>query len=69
MLCVFFILEESMERNELKQQSSFRHIEYAIGHLNNIPVNDPHRFELYQYLAGHIADEMLEMFRKMVDKK
>jgi len=58
-----------MEHNELKQQPSFKHIEFAIGHLNNIPVNDPHRFELYQYLAGYIADKMLEMFRKMVDKK
>ncbi len=58
-----------MERNELKQQSSFKYIKYAIDHLNTIPVSDPHRFELYQYLAGYIADEMLEMFRKMVDKE
>lgn len=58
-----------MEHNELKQQPSFKYIEYAIDHLNTIPVNDPHRFELYQYLAGYITDEMLEMFRKMVDKK
>lgn len=58
-----------MERNELKQQSSFKYIKYAIDHLNTIPVSDPHRFELYQYLAGYIGDEMVQMFRKMVDKK
>lgn len=58
-----------MNIEQLKQQPSFVHVKNAIGHLNNIPVNDPHRFELYQYLAGYIADEMLEMFRKMVIKR
>lgn len=56
-----------MNIEQLKQQPSFIHVKNAIDHILCIKDNDPLKFQLYQYLAGYIGDEMVQMWRKMTN--
>jgi hypothetical protein len=54
-----------MNIEQLKQQPSFVHVKNAIDHILCIREDDPLRFQLYQYLAGCIGDEMVKMWRHL----
>jgi len=69
MLCVFFILEQYMNIEQLKQQPSFVHVKNAIDHILCIREDDPLKFELYQYLAGWVGDEMVRMWKQMPERE